>query len=195
VLAWLVAVWSAVAVLALSFGGVAQAQDESENRASGAGPSSVALLDVKLLLEHNAALRRRQEQIEAGAALAEALVRQRRREIDELAKRLKALVAGSAEHTELDLKITRWTAELDAQVDQARRKLAAERARAQVEAYREIVRAVNEYLEESDFRIVLRTSAAYPKNASHRPVVFAIRGVDITPEILRRLNDGRPLRR
>ncbi len=121
-----------------------------------AAPSSIALLNVRHLLDHHPALQRRTEEIAAGVALAEAIIAQRKREIGRLSERLAGLQAGSAEHTELDLKLIRERAELKGQIRGARAKLATEQARADAAAYQEIVRAVERYLAETGYRVVLR---------------------------------------
>ncbi len=181
--------------------------------------SSIALLDVQHVLDRHPGLRRRKQEIEAGAALAEATIALRRREIGRLTERLATLRAGSAEHAELDLKLIRQKAELRAQIARAREKLSAEKARVYAAAYREIVRAVEDYLQETGYRIVLRKAAvggssvilseaknlerpraeilrfAQNDNAGDSPLmplIFAQSGVDITPDILRRLQGGLP---
>jgi Skp family chaperone for outer membrane proteins len=209
------------------------AADDATGRTRGredAAHSSLALLDVQHLLDRHPALERRQQEIEAGAALAEATIAVQRREIGRLTERLAALRAGSPEHAELDLKLIRQKAELRAQIARAREKLSAERARAHAAAYREIVRAVEDYLQETGYRIVMRKSAggsepwdpvarsaaspfslsdaknlersraeilrsAQNDNAGDSPLmpsplIFAQAGVDITQEILRRLQGG-----
>ncbi len=200
--------WSAVALVGLSAAGMAREEGRSVNPARNPAPASpIALLDVKYVLEHDATFRRRKDEFDAGAALAEAAIRQRKDEIRGLSQRLRGLQAGSAEHTELDLEILRRTAELRSQVERARKKLAAEEAQVYVNAYREIVRAVDRYLDETDYRLVLRVNtsdveigaagefhdeaALQRKQSIPRTVVFAQGGVDITREILRRLDEDR----
>jgi hypothetical protein len=160
------------------------------------------------VLDHDPAFRWQKDELDAGAALAEAVIGQRKEEIRELAQRLRGLQAGSAEHTELDLEILRQTAELKSQVERARRKLAAEEGRVYVEAYREIVQAVEAHLDETDCRLVLRIDApnidapnvvlgagrlapvedpAERPQSIHRTVVSSQDAADITPAILRRL--------
>jgi hypothetical protein len=89
-----------------------------------AARSSIATLDVQHLLDQHPALRRRNEEIEAGATLAEATTAQRRREIGRLSERLATLRAGSAEHARLDLKLIGARAELRGEIARAREKLA-----------------------------------------------------------------------
>jgi Skp family chaperone for outer membrane proteins len=166
------------------------------------GDSSIAVLDVKYVLENYSGFRRRKAEIEAGIALAEAAIKQQKEAIEALANQLRTLRAGSPEHTELDLQIARQRAALREQLARTRQKYLAEQARAYAEAYAHLVREAEKLLAESEYEVVLRINdTAHETKGDESPlslmrqlnrtIVSSAPQADISREILQRLNDGR----
>jgi Skp family chaperone for outer membrane proteins len=182
---------------------IAQGDDAVSRDAEQGRPerSTIAVIDVKQVLESYSAFQRRKSEIEAGIAMAEAAIKEQKERIDVLAKQLRTLQAGSVEHTELDLTIARQTAALREQVLRARQKCLAEQARAYAEAYQELVREVEKLLAESPYEIVLRINDTADEASVddstlsllkqlNRTIVSSAPQADISREIQRRLNGG-----
>lgn len=190
---------------------------------SQAAASPIALLDVKYVLAHYTAFQHRQAEIAAGVALAETAIRGRKAETDGLAKRLRSLQAGTAEHTETDLQLARQSRELQAQIERVREKTKSQTTRAYLEAYQQIVYEAERLLAESTFQIVVQVKTETKSNSSAEafrelaplatpassmwaqhaaagprpagptphpssPLASQAAGVDISREIVRRLN-------
>ena len=177
--------------------------DESSSQESQPGPQAasvpVALLDVGFVIKKHRGFHRQLEQMKKDLQEVEARFQLERAKDKAFEERLKKLVVGSDEYLELEEKITAGRSALQARIASEKRRFTRQEAAVYAEVYKEIRGAVSDYSQEKGIRLVLRFNRE-PMNESdpnsvmrsvNRDIVFED-GLDISDEILRRVNAGEP---
>jgi Skp family chaperone for outer membrane proteins len=170
---------------------------------TGAPKSPVALLDLKYVFDHYHAFQERKREIDASVQLAEATLKLRKASVEKLKADLARLGAKSPRRAELEDTVAREDAELRIAMANDAKALMRKEAELYSAAHRDILDVVNEHMEEQGFLVVVRFNSASSEDDDdvrgiakqlNNPVVAFRKGVDITADVLRRLNQRSELR-
>jgi Skp family chaperone for outer membrane proteins len=203
------AVWAACFVALLC--GVAPLLGEEPARPRNVAPSGspaakspFALIDLKYIFEHYPPFVQQKEDMDAAVILTETAVKLRKVSIDKLKSDIEKQERGSTQRRELERTMAEEQQELQAQVVEARKSFLEQEAKIYRDVYQDVLQVVNECMREQGYLAVLRfNSDAADEESSdpqdiaqqlNKPVVAYRKEVDITKDVLRRLNQKKDVR-
>ncbi len=170
----------------------------AEDSSSQTGPSGVAVLDVGEVLRRHPRLKAELAELRADAARADELLKRRREELAQLARKLETLKPDTAEHKSLEEQLSARQAALNLDSELQQKELARREARLYQQYYGRVMEVMAEYARDHHLAVVLRvdrTSAKgpspgeVPRGMGQPAVLWNDAAVDITPEIVHRILD------
>jgi Skp family chaperone for outer membrane proteins len=192
----------AIAAICLTVGRGQEVQRQAPPASEAATKSAVAIIDVQHIFNEHKAFQRRRRDLDAEVAASEADVRRKKDAVEQLKAQRAKLVEGSPEWDKLDNDLVRQQVELQAKIQQERKRFLQQEYGNFIALYDEIMREVDAYIADKPIELVLRSSEGVQEilDANHeccsiafpqrmrRPVVAFKKHIDITQEILKRLN-------
>lgn len=163
-----------------------------------AGPTGVAVLDVGEVLRRHPRLKGDLAEFRADAARAEELLKRRREELAQLARKLEGLKPDTAEHKSLKEQLAARQAALNLDSELQQKELARREARLYQQYYGRVMQLVAEYARDHQVAVVLRADRTptkgrspgeMPRGMGQPPVLWHDAAVDITAEIVQRVLD------
>lgn len=190
-------------LLIVSLSAMATRLVPADERPAGpkAAKTTVALIDVKYVLEHHPGFRRAKEELAVDVKLAEALLALRKGSLQKLEKDRQAHKRGSDAYRQLDQLLASELAEYQVQAELGRKQFARQEAELYRVAYQQIRKAVDEHIAQHGISVVIRFDRSAASDASepeevlamlNRPIVAYDAAADITDEIVRRLSKAAP---
>ena len=187
---------AAVAAIVLSVGCMA-ADSYGQNQGQSAGVrSQVALLDVGYVFKQNERFKMLKENLKLEMQRADASLKARRDSIVERAKALKELRIGTPDYKQLEAEVAKLQADLQVEVQIMKKELMTKEAKIYHEVYTEIYQEVEAIAQAYGFVAVFQFNGDRPNSESpeeimreiSKPIVWHNSALDITPEVLKRLN-------
>jgi Skp family chaperone for outer membrane proteins len=166
------------------------------------GKGTVALIDLQHAIEHHPGFRQAKEELGTEAKLAEVLLALRKASIDKLQQDIRH-DAAQGDRLGLPQVFSEEMAALKLEVERHRQELLRREADLYRQAYQHVQETVDDYMAQHGLSLVLRFSRAAADDASdpqevakllNRPIVAYKSAVDITDEVVRRLEKGPALR-
>ena len=190
---------AAVAAIVLSVGCMA-ADSYGQNSGPATQPSAVssqvALLDVGYVFKQNDHFLALKENLTLEMQRIDASLKARRDSIIERAKALKELRVGTPDYKELEAEVAKRQADLQVEVQLLKKELMVKEAKIYHEVYTEIYQEVAAIAQDYGFVVVMqfngnRANGESPEEIMReisKPIVWHNSALDITPEVLKRLN-------
>ena len=192
---------AAVAAIVLSVGCMAT-DSYGQNPGLAAQPaavrSQVALLDVGYVFKQNNHFKILKENLKNEMKLIDGRLKAKRDAIVEKAKSLKGdvLRVGSPDYKQLEAEVARSQADLQVEVQIMKKELMIKEAKIYHEVYTEIYQEVEAIAQAYGFVVVMqfngkRANSESPQQVMQeisKPIVWHNSALDITPEVLKRLN-------
>ena len=163
-------------------------------------PGGVALLDITYLFKHLNRMKAQMAELKADVERAEASVKQDKEMIRSLAERLKEFKPGTPDYKQLEQEAAKRSADLQVQMQLQRREFLQREAKIYHQIYQEVLQEVEYFATTNNISMVLRFNGdpvdqEKPEDVLrniNKPVIYFSRGLDITGEILNRLNQRSP---
>jgi len=190
-----------LAVSCLAIGAVvsiasAQRSPAGPTVAPSGGGTAVALLDINHIFKSHSRFQAMKESMKSDVAQAEAQVKKEKETIRSLAERLKDFKPGTPDYNQLEQEIVSRRADLEVLVQRHRREFLQNEAKIYHNVYKEILQEVEYFATNHNIGIVLRFSGE-PVDTDNpeavlrdinKSVIWFSGGLDITQEVLNRLN-------
>ena len=187
----------AVATLAISLApGLALAQQQAIG--------NIAIIDLSYIFKNHNRFKAMTEAMRNGVLRAEENLKGQRTQIESLTKRLNdlgnELRKDSPEYKQLDADLTRKKIDLTTQVSQQKKDFLEKEAKIYYGVYQEVLDEVQYFCERNRISLVLRfngdpVSDGDPQEILkqlNKQIVYNSKNIDITPHILRTLNERNP---
>jgi outer membrane protein len=184
----------AAAFLAIALGApLAQAQQQFAG--------GVAIIDLSYIFKNHERFKAMTEAMRADVLHAEEVLKRSRTDIEALTKRLtdlgNELRKDSPEYKQLDADLTRKKIDLSTQVSQQKKEFLEKEAKIYYNVYSEVIDEVKFFAERNRISIVLRFNGDPITDSDpqeilkqlNKQVVYYNQAVDITPHILKAIND------
>jgi len=188
----------AAAVLALSFGSQAQAQQQPIGQpAMGApGAGGVALLDVSYIFKNHARFKAMMSQMESDIEAAEQSVKKEKEAIKQLSDRMEEHRSGSPDYKALEEELARRSSDLQIRIQLQKKDFLQRQSKIHHAIYQEVLQEVEYYCASAGIAMVMRFNGdpidvQKPDDVLrqiNQQVVWFGKDRDITPIILERLN-------
>ena len=190
---------AAVAAIVLTVGCMATdsyGQNQGPATQPSAVSSQVALLDVGYVFKKNAHFQALKENLTNEMKRIDGRLKAKRDAIVERAKALKELRVGTPDYKELESQVARLQADLQVEVQIMKKELMTQEAKIYHEVYIEIYQEVEAIAQTYGFVVVMQFNGTLANGESpeeimreiSRPIVWHNSALDITPEVLKRLN-------
>ena len=161
------------------------------------GTQGIALLDISYIFENLTRFKAQMADMRADVEQAEVQMKKERDTLRKLQDQLKGYPAGSPEYKQMEEHLTKRMAEMQVQMQLQRKEFLHREAKIYYNVYQEIQQEVNYYATNSGVSAVLRFSGDPVDKEKpdevlkeiNKPVIWYSQSMDITPVILRRLND------
>ena len=169
----------------------------AEETHTQAGPSAVAVLDMAEVLRRHPRLKAELAELRADAARADEILKRRRDELAQLARKLETLKPDTPEHKVLKEQLSARQVALNLDSELQQKELARREARLYQQYYGRVMELVAEHAREHGLAVVLRADRIPGKGFSSadgprgwgQPVLWNDAAVDITPQIIQRVLD------
>lgn len=184
-----------MASLALVAGQTAVAQQQPQ----AGPPSPVAIIDLAYVFKNHSGFQSMKEELKNSVDMAQADLKNRRDQAQQLAEQLQEYRPGSPEFKQLEATLAQKQADLNVQVALQKKTLMEREAKIYFTIYQEVIYEVKSYCSRNGIRLVLRFDGE-PMNQDdpqqvvqqlNRQVVYSDLSIDITPAILDSLNRRR----
>jgi Skp family chaperone for outer membrane proteins len=188
---------AAVIASAVCFAATASlAQQPGPAQPSQGVSAQVALLDIGYVFKQNAHFQALKEGLKLEMQRADASLKAERDEIVERAKGLKEFSVGTPDYKSLEAEVAKHQAELQVKVQLTKKELMMKEAKIYHEIYNEIYQEVEAKAQTYGFVAVMqfdgeRADTENPESIMReisKPMIWYNPGLDITPEVLKRLN-------
>lgn len=158
--------------------------------------AGIALLDVSRIFKNHARFQAMMKDMKADVEQAEAAMKKERETINNMIEQLKGLKPGTQDYKQLEQMIATRQADMNVQVQLQRKDFLLREARIYHAIYQELEQEVRFYANNMGITMVLRYNGepVDPENPEdvlrniNKPVVCFTPGMDITDQILERLN-------
>jgi Skp family chaperone for outer membrane proteins len=190
----------AVVFLIVSLAGVV-AMAQQPGMAARPAPNGIALLDISKIFKSHARFLQAMEEMKGDVGKAEAQMKSEAEYVNSLVEALKQLKPGTVDYSTKEQEIARRRADMNVRIQLQRKEFLLREAKIYHQVYQEISKEVEAFAATNGIVTVFRyngdqVDAENPEDVLkniNKPVVYFNPGMDITAQILERLNrDGAP---